>query len=305
MRYNFKGKSSIQGSSLTRWFFVGPAMLVVICLLIYPLCSTVFYSFTDKTMIRSSYNFTGFENYQRILTDSGFWSSFVNSLIWTVFGVLGQIIIGFIGALCLNRIKSPVMRNVFRITAIIPWAFPSIATAMVWKWLLNGIYGFMPVSLQNLGLSEGLVQFFSDPDLVLPSLIFINIWYGFPLIMVNVYAALQTIPQDQYEAAQIDGASALQSFIHITVPHIRTVVGLLVVLRTVWIFNNFDLIYMITGGGPAGASSTMPIYIYDTGWTGRMVGRASTASVLLLLFLVILCVLYFKVINHWEKEDVK
>ena len=123
--------------------------------------------------------------------------------------------------------------------------------------------------------------------------------------MVNVYAALQTIPQDQYEAAQIDGASALQSFIHITVPHIRTVVGLLVVLRTVWIFNNFDLIYMITGGGPAGASSTMPIYIYDTGWTGRMVGRASTASVLLLLFLVILCVLYFKVINHWEKEDVK
>ena len=139
----------------------------------------------------------------------------------------------------------------------------------------------------------------------MPTLIFINILFGFPLIMVNVYAALQTIPQDQYEAAQIDGASAWQSFIHVTVPHIRTVVGLLVVMRTVWIFNNFDLIYMITGGGPAGASSTMPIYIYDTGWTGRMVGRASTASVLLLLFLVILCVLYFRVITRWEKEDDK
>ena len=305
MPHHLKGRTSIQGSSLTRWFFVGPAMLVVICLLIYPLCTTVLYSFTDKTMIRADFNFTGFENYTRILTDSDFWSSFANSLVWTIFGVLGQLVIGFTGALCLNRIKSPVMRNVFRITAIIPWAFPSIATAMVWKWLLNGIYGFVPVSLWNLGLTEGLVQFFSTPELVMPTLIFINIWFGFPLIMVNVYAALQTIPQDQYEAAQIDGASALQSFIHITVPHIRTVVGLLVVLRTVWIFNNFDLIYMITGGGPAGASSTMPIYIYDTGWTGRMVGRASTASVLLLLFLVILCVLYFKVINHWEKEDVK
>ena len=125
------------------------------------------------------------------------------------------------------------------------------------------------------------------------------------MIMINVLSALQTIPQDQYEAAQIDGASSLQSFRHITLPHIRTVVGLLVVLRTVWVFNNFDLIYMITGGGPAGASSTMPIYIYDTGWTGRLVGRASAASILLLLFLVILCVLYFKVISKWEKEDVK
>lgn len=305
MPHHLKGRTSIQGSSLTRWFFVGPAMLVVICLLIYPLCTTVLYSFTDKTMIRADFNFTGFENYTRILTDSDFWSSFANSLVWTIFGVLGQLVIGFTGALCLNRIKSSVMRNVFRITAIIPWAFPSIATAMVWKWLLNGIYGFVPVSLWNLGLTEGLVQFFSTPELVMPTLIFINIWFGFPLIMVNVYAALQTIPQDQYEAAQIDGASAWQSFIHVTVPHIRTVVGLLVVMRTVWIFNNFDLIYMITGGGPAGASSTMPIYIYDTGWTGRMVGRASTASVLLLLFLVILCVLYFRVITRWEKEDDK
>ena len=179
MPHHLKGRTSIQGSSLTRWFFVGPAMLVVICLLIYPLCTTVLYSFTDKTMIRADFNFTGFENYTRILTDPDFWSSFANSLVWTIFGVLGQLVIGFTGALCLNRIKSPVMRNVFRITAIIPWAFPSIATAMVWKWLLNGIYGFVPVSLWNLGLTEGLVQFFSTPELVMPTLIFINIWFGY------------------------------------------------------------------------------------------------------------------------------
>lgn len=298
-------KSGIQGSHLTRWIFVAPAMLVVICLLIYPLFSTAVYSFTNKNMIRNTYSFVGFENYARILSDSGFWSAFGHSLVWTVFSVLGQVIIGFIGALCLNKIKNPTIRSVYRIAAIIPWAFPAIATAMTWKWILNGIYGYVPVMLQKIGLTDGLVQFFADPSLVLPTLIFINIWFGFPLILVNVYAALQTIPQDQYEAAQIDGASALQSFIHITVPHIRTVVGLLVVLRTVWVFNNFDIIYMITGGGPAGASATMPIYIYDTGWTGRMVGRASAASIILLLFLIILCVLYFSVINKWEKEDVK
>lgn len=139
---------------------------------------------------------------------------------------------------------------------------------------------------------------------MLPTLIFINIWFGAPLILVNVYAALQTIPQGtSTRRAQIDGASSWQSFRYVTAPHIRTVVGLLVVLRTVWVFNNFDIIYMITGGGPAGASSTMPIFIYDTGWTGRLVGKASAASILLLLFLVILCVLYFSVINRWEKED--
>ena len=210
---------------------------------------------------------------------------------------------GFIGALCLNRVKNNVAKNMFRIFAIIPWGFPAIATAMTWKWLLNGIYGFIPTMMKDLGLTEGLIQFLSNSDLVLPTLVGINIWFGAPLIMVNVYAALQTIPRDQYEAAQIDGANAWQSFRYVTAPHIRTVVGLLVVLRTVWVFNNFDIIYMITGGGPAGASTTMPIFIYDTGWTGRLVGKASAASILLLLFLIILCVLYFSVINRWEKED--
>lgn len=296
-------KNSIQGSSITRWFFVGPAMIVVICLLIYPLLSTIVYSFTNKTMIHRTFSFVGFDNYIRAFKDPVFWASFGRTLIWTFASVLGQVIVGFIGALCLNRINSSVARNIYRIAAIIPWAFPSIATAMTWKWLLNGIYGYVPVTLQKFGLSENLIQFFSDTNLVLPTLIFINIWFGAPLIMVNVYAALQTIPRDQYEAAQIDGASSLQSFRHITIPHIRTVVGLLVVLRTVWVFNNFDIIFMITGGGPASASMTMPIYIYDTGWRGRMVGRASAASVILLLFLIIICVLYFSVINRWEKED--
>lgn len=292
----------IYGSRLTRWIFVGPAMLVVICLLLYPLLSTLFYSFTNKTMIRPDFVVVGFKNYISLLTDKEFYTAFGHTLMWTIGSVLGQVVVGFIGALCLNRVQSNVAKNLFRIFAIIPWAFPAIATAMTWKWLLNGIYGFIPTMLQDLGLTEGMIQFLSNRDLVLPTLVAINIWFGAPLIMVNVYAALQTIPKDQYEAAQIDGANPWQSFRYVTAPHIRIVVGLLVVLRTVWVFNNFDIIYMITGGGPAGSSTTMPIYIYDIGWTGRLVGKASAASILLLLFLVLLCVLYFSVINRWEKE---
>ena len=287
---------------ITRWIFVGPAMAVVVCLLIYPLCSTVVYSFTNKTMIRDSFKVVWLENYIRILTDPEFYHAFGNTLKWTLASVVGQVLVGFTGAICLNQVKNRIAKSTFRIMCIIPWAFPAIATAMVWKWILNGIYGFLPTLLVDLGITQEMVQFFSDKNLVMPTLIGINIWFGAPLIMVNVYAALQTIPQDQYEAAQIDGASKWQSFRHITMPHIRTVVGLLVVLRTVWVFNNFDIIYMITGGGPAGTSTTMPIKIYDTGWTGRMVGKASAASIILLMFLVLLTFLYFKVINRWEKE---
>ena len=282
--------------NLTRWLFVGPAMLVVLCLLVYPLGSTLLYSFTNKTLIKTTYSFKGLENYIKILSDPDFLRAFGTTLVWTFSSLLGQLLVGFTGALALNRINNRITRPIYRICMIIPWAFPSVAIALVWKWMLNGIQGYIPTMLMNLGLSDSMIQFLSDPKLVLPTLVFINIWFGAPMIMVNVYAALQTVPRDQYEAAVIDGANAWQSFIHITVPHIKVVVGLLVVLRTIWVF-------MTTAGGPAGRTTTMPIYIYELGWTNKLVGRASAASILLLIFLIAVCLIYFAVITHWEKED--
>lgn len=146
-------------------------------------------------------------------------------------------------------------------------------------------------------------NFLSDNSFVFLTLIFINIWFGAPMIMVNVLSALQTIPQDQYEAAQIDGASKVQQFWYITVPHIKVVVGLLVVLRTIWVFNNFDIIYLLTGGGPANATTTMPIYAYNMGWNTKLLGRSSAVTMLLLAFLLLVCVIYFTIIGKWEKED--
>lgn len=289
--------------NLTRWLFVGPAMLVVLCLLVYPLGSTLLYSFTNKTLIKTTYSVTGFQNYIKILSDPDFLRAFLTTLVWTFASLLGQLLVGFTGALALDRISSRFTRPIYRICMIIPWAFPSVAIALVWKWMLNGIQGYIPTMLMNLGFSDSMIQFLSDPKLVLPTLVFINVWFGAPMIMVNVYAALQTVPRDQYEAAVIDGANAWQSFIHITVPHIKVVVGLLVVLRTIWVFNNFDIIFMTTAGGPAGLTTTMPIYIYELGWTNKLVGRASAASILLLIFLIAVCLIYFAVITRWEKED--
>ncbi len=145
-------------------------------------------------------------------------------------------------------------------------------------------------------------QFFSDPNLVFLTLVFVNVWFGAPLIMVNVLSALQTIPRDQYEAAQIDAASPWQTFAHITLPHIRVVVGLLVVLRTIWVFNNFDTIYLLTGGGPAQMTQSVPIYAYNVGWGLKQLGQSSAVTVVLLVFLMLVCLAYFRLLDRWEKE---
>lgn len=285
----------------TRWLFVLPAIIIVLALFVYPIISSFYFSFTNKNLIRPTYDFVGLDNYIAVLKDKGFWNAFLNSLKWTIFSLGGQLLVGFTAALALNKIKH--LKGFYKTLLIIPWAFPSIVIAFSWQWILNGVYGFLPNILVQLGLCDTPPQFLTDRVLAFVVLVFINIWFGAPMIMVNVLAALQTVPQDQYEAAEIDGAKGWQSFLYITVPHIKVVTGLLVVLRTVWIFNNFDLIYLITGGGPAGATQTVPVYAYDMGWGTKLLGKSSAVTVLLFIFLMAVCVAYFAVLAHWEKED--
>lgn len=285
----------------TRWLFVLPAIIIVGALFIYPIFSSIFFSFTNKNLIRPTYDFVGLENFVTVLKDPGFWNAFFNSLKWTLLSLFGQLVVGFTAALALNRVKH--LKGVYKTLLIIPWAFPSIVIAFSWTWILNGVYGILPNLLVQWGICDTPPQFLTQKTLAFVVLVFINIWFGAPMIMVNVLSALQTVPQEQYEAAKIDGASTLQSFLRITVPHIKLVMGLLVVLRTVWIFNNFDLIYLITGGGPAGSTQTVPVYAYNMGWGTKLLGRSSAVTVLLFAFLMIVCIIYFAIMARWEKED--
>ncbi|MGR3807174.1 carbohydrate ABC transporter permease [Pasteurella testudinis] len=286
--------------SYTRWVFVLPAMIVVSALFVYPFLSSIFYSFTNKNLVMPHYTFVGFDNYRAVLIDPNFWWAFLNSIKWTVLSLVGQVLVGFALAIALNRIRH--LQWLYKILLIIPWAFPTIVIAFSWQWILNGVYGYLPNVIVKLGLMEMAPNFLSDSTWAFVSLVFINIWFGAPLIMVNVLSALQTVPSEQYEAAKIDGANAWQVFRHITLPHIKVVIGLLVVLRTVWVFNNFDIIYLITGGGPANSTMTLPIYAYNMGWGTKLLGRSSAITVLLFIFLLLICFIYFKVINRWEKE---
>ena len=295
MRLNNRYRTKIAG-----FCFILPALLVVGLLLLYPVVSSIFYSFTSKHLIKPGYDFVFFDNYIKILTDKDFWMSFLTSVRWTIVSLIGQIVVGFTAALALERIRHG--RGIYRTLLIIPWAFPSIVIALSWKWILNGVSGFLPNFLVKIGLCQSAPQFFSSGGLVFPTLVFINIWFGAPLIMVNVLSALQTVPKDQYEAAQLDGASPWQSFVHITLPHIpgsgRPAGGAAHDLGLQQL--RHDLPH--TGGGPANLTQTVPIYAYNVGWGLKQLGRSSAVTVLLLIFLLIVCMFYFKILDKWEKE---
>lgn len=284
-----------------RWLFVMPAIIVVGLLFVYPFLSSIYFSFTTKNLLSPNYQFVGLENYRKVLADPDFWNSFFNSLKWTFFSLVGQVLVGFILALAIHRIKR--FKWLYRTLLIIPWAFPTIVIAFSWQWILNGVYGYLPNLIVKLGLMNNPPAFFTDSTWAFVCLVGINIWFGAPLIMVNVLSALQTVPQEQFEAARIDGASSWQVFRFITLPHIRVVIGLLVVLRTIWIFNNFDIVYLLTGGGPSNATTTLPIFAYNLGWGTQLLGRSSAVTVLLFLFLLTICLLYFYIIRKWEKES--
>ena len=156
-----------------RWIFVLPALLVVGILLIYPIFSSLYYSMTTKHLIRLTYDFIGLENYKAVLSDPNFFRAFLNSVLWTIGSLQGQLFIGFTSALAINRVKFG--KGVYRTLMIIPWAFPSIVIALSWKWILNGVSGFVPNMLVQLGICSELPQFLSDNSLVFLTLIFINV----------------------------------------------------------------------------------------------------------------------------------
>ena len=293
----------VKNRNLTRWVFVLPAIIIVGLLFVYPFFSSIYFSFTNKHLIMPKYRFVGLANYKAVLSDPNFFNAFFNSIKWTVFSLVGQVLVGFVLALALHRVRR--FKKLYRTLLIVPWAFPTIVIAFSWQWILNGVYGYLPNLIVKLGLMNHVPAFLTDSTWAFICLVFINIWFGAPMIMVNVLSALQTVPEEQFEAATIDGASSWQVFKFIVFPHIKVVVGLLVVLRTVWIFNNFDIIYLITGGGPSNATMTLPIFAYNLGWGTKLLGRASAVTVLLFIFLMAVCFIYFGIISKWEKEGRK
>lgn len=280
--------------------FIAPAMVVTILLLAWPICMSIYYSFTNKSLLGKPVEFVGLSNYISVLQNPEFYISLWNTVVYTVLSLSLQLLFGFIVALALNRITR--LKGLFRTLCLIPWAFPMIIVSFTWSYLLNDIYGIVNGKLLAWGIVSQPIQFLADPKLAMITVSLINVWFGVPLFAINILASLQTIPRELYEAAEMDGATAWQRFRFITLPFVRVVVGLLIILRTIWIFNSFDLVFLLTGGGPGVSTQTMPIFAYRMGWTLYSLGRSSAVTILLLIILAVACTIYFKVLDHWESE---
>lgn len=267
---------------------VAPAVLLVLVTIVLPFFNAIWISFQDL----GAGTFVGLDHYQWLFARGEFWTYTWYSIVWTVGNIALQGAFGIGVALLLH--DKFFGRDAIRAVMLVPFIVPSAVIALIWRWLFNGTYGPLPELVEGLGLASNVGNPLSDPSLALATVTAVNIWRWTPLVALIVFAVLQTIPQEEYEAARIEGANLIDEFIHVTWPHLKgslTILGLLGVLLT---FNIFDLIWLLTEGGPVNATTTLPVFIYDIAFNLQNIGRGTAVSVVLFLLLVVFVVGYFQ-----------
>jgi multiple sugar transport system permease protein len=269
--------------------FIIPTIVFLLVFVAYPVLYNIFLSFTNAKLLKSDYSFIAFDNYKKLFSDVRFFKYVKNTVIWTVASVVGQLGIGLAIALMINRKGSGTGLRSF---LLVPYVVPAVAIALVTKWIMNGDYGIISCWLQNLELIAHRQSPLAIPGSAMAVLVIVNVWRSYPFPMLIYWATLRGIDKEMYEAASVDGAGVFQSFFHITLPHLRDTTIVLVVLRIVWTATYFDLIWLITGGGPAGSTTHLPIMIYQTSFGTFQTGYASSISVLL-GFCLFLCVVFY------------
>jgi len=248
---------------LIGWLLLIPALLVLSLVFVYPIVRAFWLSlFTENLSTQLQPVFSGLANYSRMLGDGRFWQSMGNTTIFTVVSVLLELVLGMGIALVLNQ--SFRGRGIVRTIAIIPWALPTAIMGLAWAWIFNDQYGVVNDLLQRLGLIQTGISWLGEPTLAMMALIIADVWKTTPFISIILLAGLQSIPQDLYEAHSMDGANPWQSFCQITLPLLMPQILIALLFRFAQAFGIFDLVQVMTGGGPAGATETVSIYIYST-----------------------------------------
>jgi len=277
---------------------LAPALVILLGFMIYPAINAVYLSFTSTNLLNlSAQTFIGLDNFAKMVADPVFYTALVNSLWWTFGAVFFQLLFGMIGALVLNqRIK---LRGLIRGLVLLPWATPSVLIALMWMWILDPNLGIANRLLEAIGI--GVQPWLSDTTTALPTLIFIDVWFGIPFFVVMILAALQSVPKELVEAAKIDGANAWHTFWRVVLPLILPAVMITTTLRLIWTANFFDLILILTNGGPANTSLTIPLDAYQTAYRGMNFGLGAALAVAQAAVLGILVVLYMRQIR---KSDI-
>lgn len=280
-----RGRSLSAAESRLGLILILPSLLLIGALTIYPLLSVVWLSLTSKSALSPVAEFIGLRNFATLMGDREFWRAFATGVVWTVGSVGLQLVSGVGVARLLHREFRG--RALARGLILFPYLVPTIVGALTWIWLFDSMYGIVNHVLMTLGVVREPVLWFSSGPMAMLSVILLNTWKFFPFVVICVLAKLQTIPAELYEAARIDGAGAWREFWLITLPQLRSVILLIVLLRAFWTYNNFDVIYLTTGGGPYGATQNLPILTYLRAFQGLQMGLASAMAVMGFLSLLV------------------
>jgi multiple sugar transport system permease protein len=269
-----------------------PALLLLGALTLYPVAYGIWISFFNKHSFFPEQNFVGLGNYLAVFADEEFWRSLRLGLVYSLSTIALQLALGVGAALLLN--EAFVGRGLARAVAIFPYVVPTVVAVIIWKWLLNSQFGLVNHLL-------GVPVSWMGRDWIMVSLILVSVWQFFPFVLLAVLARLQTIPPELYEAAKVDGANAFSRFLHVTLPQLASVLFVVVLLRSIWMFTKFDTPWlMIQGGGAETYIRTLPIYTYLRTFAYYEAGRGSAMAVLMFLMLVAAAALYF---HFWRREE--
>jgi multiple sugar transport system permease protein len=276
-----------------------PSVLLIVGLLVYPVLYGVWLSFFNKHSFFPEQNFIGLGNYLYLLTDADFWMSLWYGTVYSAATIVLQIILGVAAALVLN--ESFRVRNFVRGIVLFPYVIPTTVAIILWKWLLNDQFGLINYLLVAAGLITEPLNWMSR-DYIMLSLIVISVWEFFPFVVLSVLARLQTIPPVLYEAATVDGAGLWRRFYHVTLPQLRNVLFVVILLRGIWMFTKFDTVWLLTqGGGAEKYIRTMPVYAYMRTFMYYQAGLGSALAVVMFGLLIAATWIYFRMFKQEEE----
>ena len=280
----------------SRRFGVGmltPTIVVLLVMTAYPLFFTLYYSFTDYNLLkqlRKPASFIALKNYTDLLKNEYFRQAIWNTVKFTVLAVIFEMLIGFALALLVHSLTRG--QKVMRILLLLPYLLPTVTVALSWRMMLSPNYGIVNQVLQALHLP--VYNWFSDIHTAFGMLVLIDVWQSAPFVFLLLYAALQAVPQTQYEAARIDGANAVKSLFYVTIPNIKNSLALCALLRTIDSFRLFDKVNLLTGGGPANSTATITQYLYNFGIKSLNFGFGSAGAIIMTILVLLLSSLYIK-----------
>lgn len=276
-----------------------PALLFTALVLVYPLARNLYNSFRGVSLIRGDRGWVGWANYERIFSDDLFWHALRNTAAYAIVGTLLALLVGFGFALLLNH-KLGRITGLLTFLYTIPWIISPVVAGFAWKWILNDHSGIVNYWLALAGFIDPGTSWLGRPATALGCVMVARIWQFYPFAMVMFLAGLKTIPSEQYEAAAVDGATQLARFRYITLPNLRAVGSVLLVLGVIWSFNDFNLVFVMTRGGPLNATMVLPVLVRELSFVHFDLGRGSALSNAMFLILVGFAFVYLRLNTRKE-----